>query len=408
MRNVAIVGVGMNKHTSKRRDVNIPEMVHEAVSMAFEETGLTPRDVDALVTGNMPGFEGINTPELWGAGHWGGHRKPLLRITTGGTTGSSVAQGAYYMVASGLCDTVLTIAFEKQSDGDTTMGLNSVALGDLASLVSYGADIPSMTASLGGAIGLFVYQAMIYMHRSGCTIEHFDRAAAMLRSNACKNRFAHLQQEGVTAQDIAATRMISYPLRFGHTCPASDGACAMILTTEDRATKLTDRPAWIKACSSASEEATSIGHFGGGSINIDPAEQRSCRLAANKAYKLAGITDPTREIDLAEPYIPFAHLLFIYFERLLLCRDGEAPRLFDEGAMEIEGTLPTCPSGAVVSTNAIGASAMERIAECALQIMGKAGGHQVPKEVHNAVAHGLGGAANLNVVTVLGDRPNRG
>jgi len=182
----------------------------------------------------------------------------------------------------------------------------------------------------------------------------------------------------------------------------------MILTTQDRAAKLTGRPAWIKACSSASEEATAIGLFGGGSINIDPSEQRSCKLAAHKAYTLAGIKDPTREIDLAEPYIPFAHLLFIYFERLLLCAEGEAPRLFDEGVMEIEGALPTCPSGAVVSTNAIGASAMERIAECALQIMGKAGEHQVPREVHNAVAHGLGGAANLNVVTVLGDRPNGG
>ncbi len=408
MNNVAIVGVGMNKHTSKRRDVNIPEMVYEAVKTAFDETGLTPHDIDAVVTGNMPGFEGINMPELWGAGYWGGYGKPVIRITTGGTTGSSVAQGAYYMVASGLCDTVLALAFEKQSDGDTTMGLNSVALGDFASLFAYGADIPSLTASLGGAIGLYVYQAMVYMHRSGCTVDHIDRAAAMLRSNACKNRFAHLQQKGVTAADIAATRMISYPLRYGHTCPASDGACALILTTEDRAAKFTSRPAWIKGCSSASEEATAIGHFGGGSINIDPAEQRSCKLAANKAYSLAGITDPAREIDLAEPYVPFAHLLFIYFERLLLCIENEAPRLFDEGVMEIEGALPTCPSGAVMSTNAIGASAMERIGECALQIMGRAGEHQIPREVHNAVAHGLGGAANLNVVTVLGDRPNRG
>ena len=408
MRNVAIVGVGMNKHASKRREVNIPEMVYEAVEMAFQETGLSPRDIDALVTGNMPGFEGINTPEFWGAGYWGGYRKPLLRITTGGTTGSSVAQGAYYLVASGLCDTVLTLAFEKQSDGDTTMGLNSVALADFASFFAHGADVASLTGSLGGAIGLFVYQAMVYMHKSGCTIDHYDRAAAMLRRNACRNRFAHLQQEGVTAEDIAATQMISYPLRYGHTCPASDGACAMILTTEERAPKVTERPAWIKGCSSASEEATVIGLFGGGSINVDPSEQRSCKLAANRAYALAGIKDPTREIDLAEPYNPFAHLLFIYFEGLLLCREGDAPRLFDQGVMEIEGALPTCPSGAVVSTNAIGASAMERIAECALQIMGKAGEHQVPREVRNAVAHGLGGAANLNVVTVLGDRPHRG
>ena len=168
MRNVAVVGVGMSKHTSKRRDVNIPEMVYEAVRPCFTETGLSPKDIDALVTGNMPAFEGLNTPELWGAGYWGGLRKPALRITTGGTTGMSVAQGAIYMVASGLYDTVLTLAFEKQSDGDTTMGLNSVALADFANYFEYQADIESLTRSLGGAIGLFVYQAMSYMEKSGC------------------------------------------------------------------------------------------------------------------------------------------------------------------------------------------------------------------------------------------------
>ncbi|MBU1669963.1 MAG: hypothetical protein KKF41_03500 [Actinobacteria bacterium] len=406
MRNVAIAGVGFSKHVSKRRDVNIAELVYEAVRPVFEDTGLSPGDIDACVTGNMPGFEGINSPELWGSGQWGGLGKPALRITTGGTTGSSVAHGAFYMVASGLYDTVLTLAFEKQSDGDTTMGLNSVALADAASQFAYGVEMLPFLGALGGAIGLFVYQAASYMHKTGCTIDHFDRAAAMLRNNAVRNPYSHLKQEGVTAEDIAATRMISYPLRYGHTCPATDGACAMIFTTEDRAKAITDRPAWIKGVAACSEEPAALGLFGGGSVNLVLDDQRSCTFAANKAYKMAGISDPAAEIDMAEPYVPFAHLFFIYFERLLLCGQGEAPRLFDGGVMGIGGDLPNCPSGAVMSTNAIGASAMERIAECALQIMGKAGEHQVEKEVHHAVAHGLGGAANFNVVTVLGDRPN--
>lgn len=405
MRNVAIAGVGLSKHVSKRRDINIAELVYEAVKPVLEDTCLEPGDIDALVTGNMPGFEGVNSPELWGSGQWGGCGKPALRITTGGTTGSSVAQGAFYMVASGLYDTVLTLAFEKQTDGDTTMGLNSVALADAAGEFAYGVDTMPFLGALGGAIGLFVYQAASYMHKTGCTVDHFDRAAAMLRQNALKNPYAHLKMEGVTPETIAATRMISYPLRFGHTCPATDGACAMILTTEDKAKAITDKPAWIKGVAACSEEPAALGLFGGGSVNLILDDQRSCKFAANKAYKMAGIEDPTKEIDVAEPYVPFAHLFFIYFERLLLCGEGEAPRLFDEGVMEIDGDLPNCPSGGVMSTNAIGASAMERIAECALQIMGKAGEHQVANEVHNAVAHGLGGAANFNVVTVLGDTP---
>ncbi len=75
--------------------------------------------------------------------------------------------------------------------------------------------------------------------------------------------------------------------------------------------------------------------------------------------------------------------------------------------MNLDGALPVCASGGVISTNAIGASAMERISEAALQIMGEADERQVPKEVHKAVAHGWGGAVNLNVVAVLSDTPRR-
>ena len=104
---VAVVGVGLSKHVSKRRDVNIAEMVWEAVSACYEDAGLKPKDTDAFITGNMPAFEGVNLPEEWGAGHWGAYAKPLLRITTGGTTGGSVAHGGYYAVASGLYDIVM-------------------------------------------------------------------------------------------------------------------------------------------------------------------------------------------------------------------------------------------------------------------------------------------------------------
>lgn len=405
MQDVAVVGVGLSKHVSKRRDVNIAELVYEAVSAAYEDAGLAPRDIGAFVTGNMPAFEGVNLPELWGAGHWGAYGKPLLRITTGGTTGGSVLHGAFYAVASGLFDTVLAISFEKQSDGNTTIGLNSVALADIAATLQMGADPVRLVKMGGGAIGLVAYQATSYMKSSGCTPHHLDMVAAMCRDNAAKNPYAHLKQPGITPEDVAKTDLLEYPLRFGHCCPASDGACAMVLVSGEKAKKMADRPAFVNACASCSDEAAFFGLFGAGTPNLDPCRQEGCKLAARRAYDLAGISDPRREIDLAEPYAPFASQLLMFYERLLLCDEGEAPSVLDSGSMRLDGDLPVCPSGGVISTNAIGASAMERVAECALQIMGKAGERQVKKEVHNAVAHGWGGALNLNVVAVLGDKP---
>ena len=413
MRNVAIVGVGLSEHVSRRRGVNIPELVHEAVERAYEDTNLTPNDIDAFVTGNMPAFEGMNMPELWGGGYWGAYQKPLLRITTGGTTGGSVAQGAYYAVASGLYDTVMAIAFEKQSDGDTTIGLSSVALGDVAGLLGLGVPMDAIMGIMGvgkagGAAGVTVFQATSYMHRSGCKMEHFDKISALCRNNAAKNRYAHLRKfAGITPEDIAKTEMTMFPLRLGHICPATDGACAMIYTTEENARKICDRPAWVKSCASGSDESTVFGLMGAGTPTVDPAEQRACKLAAKKAYKLAGIGNPEKEIDVAELYQPFAHQQLLWFERCFLCKETEAPKALDDGVMEIDGDLPTDPSGGCLCTNAIGATAMERVAEAALQIMGKAGEHQVPKDVHNALATGWGGLANLITITVLGDTPRK-
>ena len=413
MRNVAIVGVGLSEHVAKRRDVNMPELVYEAVKMAYDETDLTPKDIDAFYTGNMPAFEGMNMPELWGGEYWGAYKKPLMRITTGGTTGGSVAQGAYYAVASGLYDTVMAIAFEKQSDGDTALGLGTTMTADIFAMMNYGMPYEVTTnmagsAAGGGAAGVTVFQATSYMHRSGCTTEHLDKVSALCRNNAAKNPYAHLRKfAGITPEEVAKTPMIAYPLRFGHVCPASDGACAMIFTTEENARKICERPAWIKSCASGADECAIIGLFGSGSANVDPAEQRGCKMAAKKAYKLAGISDPEKEIDLTEIYQPYSSQHLLFYERLFLCKEGGAPKALDDGVMELDGDLPTDPSGGTLSTNAIGASAMERVAYCALQIMGKAGDFQVPKDVHNAVAHGWGGSVNLITVTVLGDTPRK-
>src|SRR3972149_2492301 len=102
MRDVAIIGVGQNKHAAKRRDVNIPELISEAVDNCFAMSGTKPEQIDAVVFGNMHTFEGVNQPELWAGPLLGIVDRPVLRIATGGTTGATTAAAGYYYVASGL------------------------------------------------------------------------------------------------------------------------------------------------------------------------------------------------------------------------------------------------------------------------------------------------------------------
>ncbi|GAG55507.1 unnamed protein product [marine sediment metagenome] len=113
-RQVAIASAGFSEHASKRSDVNMAELVSEAVEDCLKNApGVELDDIDAFVNGNMPAFEGSNMPELWMTDWMGARNKPLLRVTTGGTTGGTVAIAGYYTVAASLpkVDTVLAIAF---------------------------------------------------------------------------------------------------------------------------------------------------------------------------------------------------------------------------------------------------------------------------------------------------------
>jgi acetyl-CoA C-acetyltransferase len=412
-RNVAIIGCGQTKHSSRRRDVNVAELVSEAVYNALEDAQVSPREVDAFVAGNMPGFGGIAQPEQWIGESIGASGKPLIRIATGGTTGGSVGQGGYYTVASGLHDLAVAVAWEKHSDSKeagATVGLLHVGLGNFFHAAAYGLSLKNLvaTSAVGAAAGVAAYQAMFYMHRSGCSIEHFDMVAAKARRNAAKNKYAHLQWPGCTPEDIAGTEMIAYPFRYGHICPASDGASAIVVAEETLARKKAKQPAWFKGLASYTDEENQLQseNFGGVGV-LDPSEQRACWLSTMKAYAMAGIRNPREEIDMAELYQPFPSQELIFAERLGLFEEGTAWMALENGETDINGRLPLDPSGGVNATNAIGSSAMQRILECALQIMGKAEEHQVPKKVRNAVAHGWGGVTNYSTVTVLGDTPGR-
>ncbi len=411
MRNVGIISVGYNgRFVSKRPDISMPELVQESVESALKKTRLKLQDIDAFVEGNMPTFEGVNYPHLWMSDHMGAVNKPVLRISTGGTTGMSAFHGAYYSVASGLYDTVMVVGWEKHDEGDAQVGLAGIVFPEIFTLFSFGPPMAGPGAggvTGGGSTGGASFQATSYLAGCGGDVEHIDMIAAQARSNAALNPFAHLQHPGCTKEDIAKTPLVSWPLRFGHTCPTSCGACAMILTTEEKAKKYADSVAWVTAVGTGSTDATTA-NLVDGQIN-DPGEQPMCRKIAKKAYEMAGIEDPQKEIQVAEVYDGFAFQELMWPERLGLIPEGKGPEMLEKGALAIDGEMPINPSGGVVSTNAIGASALVRVAEAAMQVMGTVeGDHQVPRKVHNALAHGWGGLFQFVTITLLGDQPRHG
>jgi acetyl-CoA C-acetyltransferase len=410
-RQVAIVSAGFSEHASKRSDVNMAELVHEAVENCLEKVpSVGFEDIDAYVNGNMPAFEGSNIPELWMTDWMGARDKPLMRVTTGGTTGGSVAISGYYTVTAGLpgIDTVLAIAFEQQSQGDTSVGLASVAYGEISILNTLGISYDQITRllSAGAAIGVAAYQATTYMNKTNITEEDLARVVVQNRRNAAKTWWAHLKMPNLTIEEVLDTPYVQYPLRYGMVCPASDGACAMLFTTEEKAKDMCDIPVYVNGVASVANESAVLGYDGSGSAQIDPSMQLGAIRSSELAYSQAGISFPRKEIDYAEVYAPFPNQELMWTEKLGLFEEATAPEMYKAGITAVNGELPVNCSGGVNSTNAIGASAMERPAEAALQIMGKAS-NQVPKTVHTSIGSGWGGSLNLITLMAMSDQPQR-
>jgi len=167
----------------------------------------------------------------------------------------------------------------------------------------------------------------------------------------------------------------------------------VIFASEKVIRKLGRKAAWVRGVGYRGEE-----YFFGDS---DKGLWQSASQAAKQAYDQAGITNPRRDLDVAEVYNPFTFQEMLFYECFGFCGLGESPDLVLKGTFDRKGALPCDPSGGVLCTNPIGATGLIRVAEAALQVMGKAGDHQIPG-ARLAFSHAMGGVDQFNGVMILG------
>jgi acetyl-CoA C-acetyltransferase len=381
---VAIVGIGQTYHKSRRPDVNQAEMVGEAVRAALADAQLSIKEIEGLFFSNMETFEGIYLPDHGMAAEVGNFGKPGLKVCTGGTSGGSVVVEGFYMVASRLYDLALVIGFEKQDCGDTTAAITAAAT------PLWGKGVAT------GAIGEFAKAALSYMETSGAKEEHAAMVRLKADRGACRNPYAHLKLGLKSVDEILKSGYLVWPLRLLDFCPQSCGACALIFASEGRAKKITKKPVWIADVEVVHQEPFRAGSFG------DPTgkETYTQHVACERLYKRNGITNPRKDIDMAEIYEPSNWEEMSLYEHFHFCEKNEGWKLIEKGVTEIEGEFPVNCSGGVLATNPIGATPVIRVAEAALQIRGDAGEHQATRDVKTALATALGGP-NWTVLTLL-------
>src|ERR1700740_2937168 len=111
---VGIIGIGQSEFKARRDDANYPELGREGVALELKDAGRELSDIEAVVYSLAPdALLGIGNAERLGVDAVGARNKRFLRINTGGATGISSVAAAYYHVASGACDVVLTAGADK-------------------------------------------------------------------------------------------------------------------------------------------------------------------------------------------------------------------------------------------------------------------------------------------------------
>jgi uncharacterized OB-fold protein len=121
------------------------------------------------------------------------------------------------------------------------------------------------------------------------------------------------------------------------------------------------------------------------------------------AYEMAGVREPRREIQIAEPYDPFDYKELHHLEGLLLFERGTAPEAARDGVLNRDGDLPSCPSGGLLGVgNPIAAAGLMKVAELFWQLRGEAGARQVPGTPERGVAQAWGDLMQVGTVVVMG------
>ncbi|MEA1958060.1 MAG: thiolase family protein, partial [Chloroflexota bacterium] len=378
---IGIISVAQTKYHPNRADAKEGEMAYEAIKQVLEETGLKyvndGTGIDAAVSCSQDYRDGRTISSLNVASFIGTHFRSEEKVADDGINAVFYAM---MHILSGEHDTVLVVTHCKESMSSPSLVENHAF--DPIFMRGLGLDFLSAAAM----------QATRYMSKYKITPEQCAQVAVKNRGNARNNPLAQ-EPMNITVADVLNSKMICDPIRELDAKPVSDGACAMILAREKKAEKFCKKPIWINGVSNCYEA-----HYLG---DRDLADCKALTKAAKKAYKMAGITDPIKDIDVAEISEYYSYQELLWMEGLGLCGRGQAGKLLEGGDTRMNGRLPVNPSGGMLAGNPYEVGGMARVCEAVLQLRGEAGKRQV-SGADIALAHGATGiCGQLQTVMIL-------
>ena len=350
------------------------EMIFTAVRGALDFAGLKRKDITTVISCTNDYYDGKTISNCFKVEAGGAYMKDESKVEM---DGAHAAMYGLYRILSGNHKLAMIYGFS----------MPSCFIYEVARILETDPtfDRPINLLNPYTASGM---QMRAYMKTYGVTEEDIAKIAVQNLINAARNPLAlpEVQKPNISIQDVLNSNILSTPLRELMYPMPCDGATALILAPERQSLKITDNPVWI----------TGVGHcqetyyLGDRDLSISISMEK----AAEKAYKIAGISDPKNEIDVAELFGHTACEELILAEATGLCEKGEGVSLLETGPA-------LNPSGGVMSAFTPCACGLTRMVEAAKQLRGEAEGHQI-SGAKKAIASGqVGFCAQNNIIYVL-------
>lgn len=330
----AIVGIGTTEYVRNIGRTEL-ETALESIRMALDDAGLTARDVDAMFKIETPGEEpnselevartlGVPNLRAWGGAGYGGG------------AGCAPVVHAAMAIACGMASVAVAFRARNRGSGGRPWARTGARVGGTGAF-----ELPY------GLVGPVQQLAMVtrrYMHEYGATSEQFARVAVTQRSNAARNPRAFFR-EPITVEDVLNSRLIADPLHLLDCSLETDGACAVIVTSAERARDLKQVPAYI---SGAAQGMGPRHYMMSGLLYRDDPFDLPPLYAARDVYSMAGMGP--EDVDVALLYDVFSAMVLWQLEAYGFCKSGEAGAFVEEGHIDWpDGDLPVNTHGGSLS-----------------------------------------------------------
>lgn len=380
-----IIGWG---HTpfGKHPDVDIESLFRDAALAALESARIEPGDIDGVFVGHFnAGFvpqdfsaslAGVVIPEL--------RFTPAVRLENACATGSAAIASALDALQAGRMKRVLVVGFEKMNT------LPTAEIGNILLKCAYvkeEGDIP------GGFAGVFGEIAGEYFARFGDQSDALAAIAAKNHHNGMDNPYAHMRRDlgfDFCRQESEKNPVVAGPLKRSDCSLVTDGAAALVLTTETPNSEATAAVRWLSR--------TQVNDF----LPLSKRDRTRFEGAARAWDKgLHSARLFLSDLDFVETHDCFTIAELLQYEAMGLAPHGQGAKIILEGVTAKDGKLPVNRSGGLKSKgHPIGATGVSQHVMAFLQLTGQAGAMQIPHARRGAVFN-MGGAAVANYLSVL-------